>query len=466
MKEIYIILSINLLNIMNKLFTFGAINKETNKYESLYYANKNNTYKCPSCDKDIILKDGPIRERHFSHLKSDNPCVYYNNPTETDIHKNSKLFLKSLIEKEIDIKIIKTCTKCNTIDLIDLPKIDDNSEVIIEHPFMYNGKQKYADLCIINKNTNKMIILEIFHTHQTDENDRPEPWYEIKTDELFDKATDIENHLKIKCTRSFICNKCIKNTIIFDDGCNDYSKILENIIFHKKESGVYISWVILHECQYEFLGHFLIFKNNTFKIDKTRFDECTKNDGNDWSKYNDDNINKYLEEVNKFQFSMNGRNLHTDSETVYDKSLVEKLISYDLINLIFSFSIRKGSGYVIFNNNFDKLNNNEQLEIMQNLQIFWKKLLGEYSDNDIYINFKDYNGFPLDPLIKNFISIKSLKKYSPHKIYFNVAFKDKEKIKKEGGIWDNDKKCWYIIDSAKNKEIINKCKNEFTVKSI
>ena len=33
-------------------------------------------------------------------------------------------------------------------------------------------------------------------------------------------------------------------------------------------------------------------------------------------------------------------------------------------------------------------------------------------------------------------------------------------------MWDKDKKCWYIIDSAKNKEIVNKLKNEFTIKSI
>jgi hypothetical protein len=33
-------------------------------------------------------------------------------------------------------------------------------------------------------------------------------------------------------------------------------------------------------------------------------------------------------------------------------------------------------------------------------------------------------------------------------------------------MWDNDKKSWYIIESAKNEEIINKIKNEFTIKSI
>jgi len=312
-----------------------------------------------------------------------------------------------------------------------------------------------------------MILLEIFHTHQTDENDRPEPWYEIKTDELFEKAANIDNHIKINCNRSFICNKCIRNTIIWKDGCNNYSKILENIVFHKKEFAVYVEWVILQESQYICLGNCLLFENNQFKIDKVRFEEFIKyNNGNDWPECNEDYISKYLEELNN-QLVINSRNMHTDNETFYDKILVNKLISYDLINLVYSFRIYKGTCDVTFNDNFDKLNDNEKQEIMQNLQIFWKKLLGEYCDNDIYIDFEDYNGFKISirqHLNNEFSLKKSLHNY--HKIYFNVPFNDKEKIKKEGGMWDKDQKCWYIIDSAKNKEIVNKLKNEFTIKSI
>ena len=90
-----------------------------------------------------------------------------------------------------------------------------------------------------------------------------------------------------------------------------------------------------------------------------------------------------------------------------------------------------------------------------------------HSKQDKNIDFEDYNGFKIT-IRKHSINKSSLKKslYNYHKIYFNVPFNDKEKIKKEGGMWDKDKKCWYIIKSAKNKEIINKLKNEFTIKSI
>ena len=40
----------------NNLFYLGAINKETELYESPFYANKKCNYKCPDCDKDIILR--------------------------------------------------------------------------------------------------------------------------------------------------------------------------------------------------------------------------------------------------------------------------------------------------------------------------------------------------------------------------------------------------------------------------
>ena len=32
----------------------GAINRITERYESIYIACKNNSYKCPDCNKDVI----------------------------------------------------------------------------------------------------------------------------------------------------------------------------------------------------------------------------------------------------------------------------------------------------------------------------------------------------------------------------------------------------------------------------
>ena len=82
---------------MSNHFSMGAINKSTNNYEYPKIAVKNNKYKCPSCDKDIIFRNGKILQPHFAHYKSTNPCNYYEKPSESQIHKDAKLLMKSLL---------------------------------------------------------------------------------------------------------------------------------------------------------------------------------------------------------------------------------------------------------------------------------------------------------------------------------------------------------------------------------
>jgi hypothetical protein len=55
---------------MSKLFSFGALNKQNNKYESPFFADKKNKYKCPECDKDVMFKNGKIKIPHFAHYSS------------------------------------------------------------------------------------------------------------------------------------------------------------------------------------------------------------------------------------------------------------------------------------------------------------------------------------------------------------------------------------------------------------
>ena len=48
--------------------------------------------------KDVIFRNGKIKQPHFAHHKSDNPCYYYDKPCETQIHKDAKLLMKSLLD--------------------------------------------------------------------------------------------------------------------------------------------------------------------------------------------------------------------------------------------------------------------------------------------------------------------------------------------------------------------------------
>ena len=75
----------------------GAINKITKQYCFPILANKNDEYIRPECNKSLILKKGILIIYHFSHYKADNPCNYYNNPTETQIHKDAKLAIKQIL---------------------------------------------------------------------------------------------------------------------------------------------------------------------------------------------------------------------------------------------------------------------------------------------------------------------------------------------------------------------------------
>ena len=50
--------------------------------------------------------------------------------------------------------------------------------------------------------------------------------------------------------------------------------------------------------------------------------------------------------------------------------------------------------------------------------------------------------------------VNEIKNVNKTKIYLNVLFNDKEKIKILGGKWDKNKKKWFIYETNKNKDII------------
>ena len=110
---------------MSTHFSMGAINKITNKYEYARIANKENKYKCPSCERNVIFKKGKIIRPYFAHYKSVNPCSYYDRPNETQIHKDAKMLLKTLLDDKIKIIFYKECHNCmidgnNIIDCVEI----------------------------------------------------------------------------------------------------------------------------------------------------------------------------------------------------------------------------------------------------------------------------------------------------------------------------------------------------------
>ena len=188
----------------------GAINKTTGLYQHPRTATKVNKYSCPDCKKDVILKKGEIKVHHFAHYASENPCRYYNNPGESEIHKDAKLLLKSLLEKQKKICFTRKCITCNNNHICNINEYSENVKIINEYRFDYNNSNKSADIAFLDNN-NLKYIFEICYKHKTLNENRPEPWYEINAEDL-QKNMDINNNneiINIVCIRNIKCNDCL-----------------------------------------------------------------------------------------------------------------------------------------------------------------------------------------------------------------------------------------------------------------
>lgn len=186
----------------------GALKKGTNEYIYPAAASKMDKYVCPDCGKDLILRRGQIRIHHFAHLRDDNPCTYYNKPSESQIHKDAKMLMKSLLDKKKQITIIRKCPGVcgNRPEEYEIPEISDTSNIIVEHRFKYNGL-KIADVAYID-NKEIVCIFEIYNKHATEEINRPEPWFEIDAYELINSVNSISDKISINCIRRGVCKDC------------------------------------------------------------------------------------------------------------------------------------------------------------------------------------------------------------------------------------------------------------------
>lgn len=198
---------------MSHHFFMGAINKLNNTYEYPKIANKKNKYKCPECEKNVIFRNGKIKQPHFAHYKSDNPCTYYERPSESQIHKEAKMIMKTLLINKESIYIYRKCMYCKDDDevlFIFDEDYNDEMKAIIEYKFNYNDSLKSADVALIQNN--KLIyIFEICYKNKTREENRPEPWFEINAVELINLVNnrDIKDNFEIECIRNnYKCGRC------------------------------------------------------------------------------------------------------------------------------------------------------------------------------------------------------------------------------------------------------------------
>ena len=201
---------------MSKHFSMGAINKTTNNYEYPKIASKKNKYKCPDCEKVVIFRNGKIKQPHFAHYKSNNPCSYYEKPNESQIHKDAKLLIKTLLDNKRSINIYRKCKKCDEYpeDFLNIrsQEYTDNMIAIIEYKFNYNNSKRSADVAVVENDKIKFIF-EICYKNKTKEENRPEPWFEINAETLINETNCGENineegEIEIECIRDYKCICC------------------------------------------------------------------------------------------------------------------------------------------------------------------------------------------------------------------------------------------------------------------
>jgi hypothetical protein len=190
-------------------FRLGAIDTSANKYTSPQEANKLCDYKCVECDQKVIFKKGKIRVPHFSHYAHSN-CTYYDHPNESQIHKDAKMRVVSWLKKGIPIKISKNCNQCRHPTQCNVEySVDD----LFEMEYRFDIEKLYrADVAILNVEHQLKYIIEIKNKHKTDENRRPDPWFEIEAEEIMQK--EFLNSIELTDVRSFECKICKEEPMI------------------------------------------------------------------------------------------------------------------------------------------------------------------------------------------------------------------------------------------------------------
>jgi methyltransferase-like protein len=190
----------------------GAINIKSNSYEYPLIASKTNKYKCPHCNRCVIFKKGKIKQPHFAHYKSENPCHYYDRPNEDQIHKDGKSLMRTLLTNKHNICFYRKCSSCHE-QLQHHITFDHytNSEAVEEYRFDHNNSnRRKADVALL-QNGIMTFIFEIYHTSRTEKENRPEPWVEIDAENLITIINTIRenNVIQIECIRYYTCESCI-----------------------------------------------------------------------------------------------------------------------------------------------------------------------------------------------------------------------------------------------------------------
>jgi hypothetical protein len=398
------------------MLSLAAIHKITGEYTHPNFAKKTEQFICPECRKDLILCQGQVNIHHFRHnVDSINPCNYYNNPGETALHKDAKELMKSILNKCMHITMNRKCSQCSNNNIaIEIKTQNDNTSTELEYRFEYLGSSKIADVAYLH-NGNIKYIFEICNTHKTSEEDRPEPWFEIDA---------------IKFIKSFGENS---NQIIFID-CIRIIK--SNIYSDVQDKNV------CNNCFQDYM------------IETKKITKCIDTLGN-----TEDN-QKYIFDVNccLYDFIVDNQKIINLFNNRLDNI---RAIIFGWSNQIYAYIFDEVDYQSNLKNLSLKYNGSIQKSYFDELN--WKSVIdyGSYhnyqSDENIIYDLIQFSKTGISKIGNIEKNDNYKKKRENNRIYLNVYYSDKDKIKDIGGKWDAERKLWYVSQNIylKNEDFIS-----------
>lgn len=448
---------------MNCIKLLGAINKDTGKYTSPKFGSKNDKYNCPGCLRDLIFRQGKIKVHHFAHKKTNDPCKFYINPSETQIHKDAKFLLKSIIENNINLKIKRNCICCNdTITTYIIPQYKDNFKVSFEYKIEHKTKTKYIDVAYIDENNNIIALFEICYKNKTCEEDRPDPWYEFNAEKFIDivnRNTEI-NELTIECIRKQKCTKCIAD-INEDNKKHEEAKIkLAKMIPYDKDdrlkNNLFIDYPILNIDEY-FQGCLMLDTQISYKDVKKYIPEHIYNSIENVECLINSSLEDQYSKIIKY-IPHNPQLLDGNFVPTFELCKELKLKPYMNVDIAIP---NKGEIIEIWmltrNNYIDKIIISKLLRYTNNCTIYVINVNWVLEQNNNLSQEKFYNNakkiaqcFQIKPFELQDTNIP----FDNTDIYLKVPLNKMNEVIDLGAKWDNYHKLWYINNNNNNKEYI------------
>lgn len=207
------------MNPSNKCVILGALCIETGRYILPSEATKGDQYTCIGCNDKVFVRKGPRNKPHFCHYRN-SECKYYEHASESEIHKNAKLRIKSLLEQKCEVSFIRNCKlkslpfgsfgRCErNPDIYSILVVTKTSKIVLEYPFKmgYSGVTYFADVAYIDE-YEPLCMIEVCHTHATSKERRVDPWFEVSAKNVLEAEVQ-DNTIQFTCIRQEVCDECL-----------------------------------------------------------------------------------------------------------------------------------------------------------------------------------------------------------------------------------------------------------------